>query len=83
MEWLQRVGSGGAHRGTVPLARLDRRASLGPVLSAVPMVLEQTWHRGETKVRGAFRPGRPARAAGHGAWAPGASPGGRAGVPEA
>lgn len=45
LEWLQRAGSEGAQRGTVPLARLDRRASLGPVLSAVPMVLEQTWHR--------------------------------------
>lgn len=75
LEWLQRAGSEGAQRGTAPLARLDRRASLGPVLSAVPMVLEQTWHRGETKVRGAFRPGRPTRAAGRCAWAPGTSSG--------
>lgn len=81
LEWLQRAGSEGAQRGTAPPARLDRRASLGPVLSAAPMVLEQTWHRGETKVRGAFRPGRPARAAGRSAWAPdtssGAGPGSR------
>lgn len=59
LEWLHRAGAEGARRGTLPQARPGRRASLGPVPSAAPMVLEQPWYRGETKVRGAFRPGRP------------------------
>lgn len=59
LEWQPRAGAEGVPRGTAPQARLARTASLGPVPSAAPMVLPQTWHRGETKVRGAFRPGRP------------------------
>lgn len=59
LEWPPRAGAEDVQRGTAPQARLARRASLGPVPSAAPMVLPQTWHWGETKVRGAFRPGRP------------------------
>lgn len=39
LEWLHRAGAKGARRGTAPQARLGRRASLGPVPSAAPMVL--------------------------------------------
>lgn len=59
LEWQPRAGAEGAQRGTAPQARPGRRTSRALVPSAAPMVLAQTWHRGETKVRGAFRPARP------------------------
>lgn len=65
LEWQHRAGAEGTQRGMAPQARLGRRASRGPVPSVAPMLLAQTWPGGETKVRGAFRPGRPLRAARH------------------
>lgn len=53
LEWQPRADAEGVQRGTPPQAWPRRSACRAPVPSVAPMVLEQTWHRGETKVRGA------------------------------
>ncbi|ELW68938.1 40S ribosomal protein S24 [Tupaia chinensis] len=54
LEWQPRVDTEDAEKWRALQARPGWKGSRARVLSVAPMVLAQTWHQGETKVRGAF-----------------------------